>query len=474
MKITLIQPPDNEYVLSIGRFEPLSLEILAASVEKRHLVKIIDLQYEKSLKNHLEVFSPNIVGISAMSTHAKKANEIMQEVKNFNENIITIIGGNHASMLPEYFNKPYVDYIVSNHGFETFPALVEALSTNQNIESVDGIIIIKNGKMLKTHPRDLNSIKSIPTPNRQLTRKYRKKYHMFHLSAHALVNTAIGCPYRCNFCACWKYTKGKYFTRTPEEIIKDLLTLKEKRVFFADDNTFYDVKRAHQIADLIKINAINKYYTAYARADTIAKHPDLFIKWKKIGLQRLIVGIEEIDDKELLLLNKKSSIDTNELAIKTLNKIGIVNFAHFIIRQDFQKEKFINLKHYIYKNELFFSTFPILTPLPGTEIWDERRSELISENFDLFDLSHSLLPTKIPLYEFLDLIKKLYESNFSTTRYIKFRLKLLFNNFDKKNHKDMAPFFLWLWMKIGFYLAMKKMIKNHNLIVPLKKGYNSL
>lgn len=468
MRVLLIQPEFNKRMLNVGRVEPLALEILASTIEKEHDVEILELQYDKNLYKKLRNFSPDIVGISAISVQALLAKNIARKVKIFNKNIITIIGGNHASMLPEYFNKPFINCIVLNHGFETFPDLVNSISNKKNIKNVPGLIVIEDGKLIKTPDRFIKTIDSLPFPNRNLTKKYRKKYHMFHMAPEALITTSIGCPYRCNFCSCWKYTQGNYFTRSPENIVKEMKTIKEKNIFFADDNTFHDVIRADKLADLIKKSGLRKSFTAYARADKIVKHPELFLKWKKIGLNRMIVGIEGIENEDLKNLNKCSSRDINIQAIGILNKIGVLNFAHFIITQDFTPKKFEKLKKYIYKNKLFFPAFPILTPLPGSDIWEKKRKDLIAEEYDLFDLSHTLLPTKIPLEKFLKSIEGLYSYNFSVIRFIKFRLECLFGECNSVKAKEIAPFHLWLWMKIGSFFAMKKMIKNHkNLLIKL-------
>ena len=40
------------------------------------------------------------------------------------------------------------------------------------------------------------------------------------------------------------------------------------------------------------------------------------------------------------------------------------------------------------------------TPLPGTDLWDEVSDQVVTEDWELFDITHSVLPTKLPLEEF--------------------------------------------------------------------------
>jgi len=42
----------------------------------------------------------------------------------------------------------------------------------------------------------------------------------------------------------------------------------------------------------------------------------------------------------------------------------------------------------------------VLTPLPGTDLWDEVKDEVVTEDWELFDITHAVLPTRMPLEEF--------------------------------------------------------------------------
>jgi radical SAM superfamily enzyme YgiQ (UPF0313 family) len=70
---------------------------------------------------------------------------------------------------------------------------------------------------------------------------------------------------------------------------------------------------------------------------------------------------------------------------------------------------------------IFYHEFTILTPLPGTEFYDEVKSKLMFTDNRLFDLAHSLLPTELPSKEFYKLYSRLYRKAFSPIRAIKIR-----------------------------------------------------
>ena len=155
----------------------------------------------------------------------------------------------------------------------------------------------------------------------------------------------------------------------------------------------------------------------YARVDTIVEHPDLIESLKTAGLEYLTLGIEAIKDEELEAFNKKTSVEKNNEAIRILQKLGITNSAHFIVNPDYTEENFSRLFSYICEMNLFQPVFTVLTPLPGTELYQEYYDRLAIKNYDFFDHVHSVLPTKLERREFYSQVVRLYEKSYSYRRY---------------------------------------------------------
>jgi hypothetical protein len=76
------------------------------------------------------------------------------------------------------------------------------------------------------------------------------------------------------------------------------------------------------------------------------------------------------------------------------------------------------LRQYVRDLELTFATYAALTPLPGTDFWDEVEGQMITDNYDLFDFIHTLLPTKLPLKDFYDEYYKLYRHGIPAARQV--------------------------------------------------------
>ena len=164
------------------------------------------------------------------------------------------------------------------------------------------------------------------------------------------------------------------------------------------------------LARLIREAGIHKHFFLYGRSDTIARHPDLIAAWKEIGLDEVFVGLEFFRDEDLRYVGKGSTISDNEAAIKVLQDLDIAVYASLMVRPEFTHADFAGMRAYCRDLRLSFATFAVLTPLPGTDLYEEERGRLLTDNWDYYDFIHTLLPTSLPLPEFYAELAGLYRS----------------------------------------------------------------
>ena len=98
MKLLLVKPPLNRNLLAPNHDEPLELEYLAAAAG--HEVQILDMRLDKNLDRALSRFKPSLVGITAYTCDHNSTLSVLREVKKFDADIRTAMGGHHATMLP--------------------------------------------------------------------------------------------------------------------------------------------------------------------------------------------------------------------------------------------------------------------------------------------------------------------------------------------------------------------------------------
>ncbi|MFH2060965.1 MAG: radical SAM protein [Pseudomonadota bacterium] len=416
MKVLLVQPSvDIDFAGAnekIACLEPLHLEYLGAGIQDMCDVKILDLRLDDNLKQVLADFKPDVVGVTGFSVSGGIMKNVLREAKQTNPDIVTIAGSIFVTSYPTFFDNGPADILVIGEGVFPFQEILQKIEKKQGFSDIAGIALPQNGKMVLTQPRPFPQVDSLPFPNRSLTQKHRNDYFLPIFKPVALLRTSVGCPFKCNFCLQHKISGGKYFPRKPELVLEELKTIKEPNIAFADDETFLKTDRLMKLAQLIEEEGIKKRYHACVRADTIVRHREVIEKWIDIGLHRVLVGFESFREKDLSLYSKSSSVSTNEKAIHILNDLDVDYTADFIIRPDYGVEDFRELRAYVRKNNIQSPSFPVLTPYPGTALFEEVKDQLLTYDFSKYDQNHSVIPTKLPPKIFYEELSKMYEVAF--------------------------------------------------------------
>ncbi len=391
-------------------FEPLALECLAAGIPD-HDVRVLDMRLDPDLHSVLHSFRPDLVGLTSYTVHVNTVKGLAEQVKTFDTGVVTVVGGHHATVRPEDFCTPFIDIVVTGQGVFALAEIVKRLAKDMDLKGTAGGRCIENGPVVINGENGEMDLDAYPLPRRDLTAQYRQSYFTEWMKPLASIRTSKGCTFRCSFCALWKLTGGRYLTRDPERIVDELRTIDEKYVFFADDESLIDTQRMAELADLIGRSGIDKRYFLYARSDTVARHPELIAKWKTVGLQRVFVGLESMRDADLNAIRKGSTAENNRKAVQILKDLKIDIYPTFIVRPDFDRQDFADLRRHTLELDLNFVGFAVLTPLPGTDLYDQVKDTLVTHNYDYFDFFHALMPTRLPLKEFYGELTALYKGS---------------------------------------------------------------
>ena len=473
MRILLIKPPLNKNLLVPNHDEPLELEYVAAAAAG-HDVEILDMRIEKDLWRELDRFQPDLVGVTAFTCDVRAASSVLQEVRKFDPKIMTAVGGHHATILPGDFARPFVDVIFQGMADQSFKQFVGLMAGGGDIEETPNIALVGEKGLRFTGRRPFaGDLDRLPLPARQLTRRYRRHYRDSVGNRTGLIVSSRGCPYRCTFCACWKIMDGKYLTRSVEAVVDEFAALAADvdLVCFADDNTLQDTGRAWRLVQAFRERGIRKRFMMYARTDLIAGHPDLLVALKEIGLEYLLVGIESFRDEDLKKLNKKVAAETNIKALRILRELGISVSPHLIVDPDFSRDDFRQLYDYVLKMDLFRPVYTVLTPLPGTDLYEQNHERLAIRDYDFFDFTHSVLPTKLSRRDFYRQYASLYNKSYSFRRYFRWRWRSLSEFWRTKKRfappaADRIPFFILAFLRL-YALPLYLKVRHRYRIEPL-------
>jgi radical SAM superfamily enzyme YgiQ (UPF0313 family) len=389
-------------------YEPLALETVAAGVAPHHDVRILDLRLEDDLWGVLDRLRPDVVGFTAYTVHVNPVRRLCEAVKRWHPGTLTVVGGHHATVRPDDFISPSIDLVVLGEGVFAFREIVRRFEKGEGFDGIPGLAFAKGDRLVRTEYATAVDLDALPAPRRDLTARYRAQYFSEWMRPLASLRTSKGCPYRCTFCALWKLTGGRYLRRSPERVVEELARLDEPFVFFADDESLVDARRMGRLATMIAEAGIDKRYFLYGRSDTIARHPDLLAQWKEVGLERVFVGLEFWRDEDLAYVGKGSTVRDNARAVAILHDLDIEMYASLIVRPDFGRSDFGALREYCRDLGLSLATFPVLTPLPGTDFYARVEGEMITHNHDYFDFIHTLLPTRLTLKAFYEEYHRLY------------------------------------------------------------------
>ncbi len=411
MKVLLIEPAKSPVTVGgedVHLFEPLALEYVAAGVAGDHDVRILDMRIDDELDETLAELEPDVVGVTAYTVHVKPVRRLCQQVKAWNPEVLTVVGGHHATVAAADFLSPHIDLVVKGEGVEPFRQILARREHGKGFGDIAGVEVREGDHLVSGPEQTLGALDAAPMPMRSLTACYRGEYYSDWLKPLASMRTSKGCPFRCNFCAQWKTARGRYLRRSVDAVVEELAAIDEECVFFADDESLVDVGRMRMLAGRIREAGVRKRLFLYGRSDTIARHPDLLETLREAGLERVFVGLEFFRDNDLAYVGKGSTVADNTRAVEVLRGLGIDVYASFIVRPEFDDGDFSALRRYVRELELDFASFAVLTPLPGTDLYDQVGNRLLTRDTDFFDFIHTVLPTRLPLEEFFEELTGLY------------------------------------------------------------------
>ena len=408
MRILLINPPncgrsipEERYGITslkqIFRGEPLSLETLAGNLPE-HELRILDLKADPAgLEKALAAFTPDLVGLTAMTCEANTVLALAGEIKK-NAPATVVVGGVHASNDPEFFNHPDVDYIAIGLGKQSLRELIDNLES-ENQKPVPGIARTNPGKKLRWQPRSFNrsDLADSAAPRYDLVDHYRPQYTLEGLGLQmGLVASAAGCPYDCNFCCIGPLTGGAYLTAATEAVLRDIQALPQAPVIrLVDANSFGQPDHALALAEAIAEAGLRKQYLADVRSDMVVRAPHLLKRWQEVGLRAVVIGFEEIEDQALGSMNKANNQANNREAIRILHDLGLTIVGDFIIAPDYTEDQFDRLGRFVREQQIELPMYTVLTPLPGTGLYERMKTGINNHNLDYYTLTNAVVPTRL-------------------------------------------------------------------------------
>jgi hopanoid C-3 methylase len=422
MRVLLVKPkPRLGPIVALHRFqflEPIELGYLAASVPRGHDVRVLDLRRARfplaTFRAALRSDRPDIVGITGYTHEASIVKSLAREAHGSLPAARVIVGGHHATVAPRDYDIPEIDAIVRGEGCGPFRDIVEAAARGEPLRGIEGVLTPGSidTAALEAFP-PFPDPATMPSPRRDLwnpasyysvwAAEGAAMFQRLFVPA-AMVRTSFGCRMNCTFCIVPKLFHGRHLPRPAEAVAEEIAAVPADHVYFCDDENFIDEAFAHELAEELERRRVRKRYFAWTRATTVNRSPDLFKRWRALGLDAAFLGFEFPTDEQLRKTHKGSTVAQNAKAHTALRSMGIAVHAAFMLTPEFDEADFERLRTYVRAMPPAQFSFTVCTPSPGTDDYEEILPRIWTRDaFDLHDCMHPLTPTRLPLRRFCTL-----------------------------------------------------------------------
>jgi len=376
MKVTLINPPASSGYPQ----PPMGLIQIASVIEKKGFsVNIIDANLLNLQPPDILPFleGTDVLGLTAMTPTVSGAMAIAGEVKNIRPEMPVILGGPHATMLSNETmdTTQDIDILVIGEAEVSFPQLLSAIEKTGSVADVPGIIWEKDGELIENPPAESpGDLDSLPFLAYHLIPIEKYRPHPPHGRAlpFAVLITSRGCPYNCAYCS--KPVFGRKFrAQSPGRVVDEITDLQSKygvkEIAFYDDVFTLDKKRVYAISEEIVKRGLKVIWSCETRVNLVDK--ELLTMMKKAGCYSISYGLESGNQAILDTINKNTTLEEAEEAVRSTREAGIHAIRYFMIGSPGETPETIQQTINLAKRlNLGFAQFSITTPFPGTELYD--------------------------------------------------------------------------------------------------------
>jgi anaerobic magnesium-protoporphyrin IX monomethyl ester cyclase len=419
MRVLLLSTP---YPLEENPLPPLSLSYLAGALAREGIeVKILDFlvtrYHPEKLRRELEEYQPQFVGATCVTLNYPIARRMLKVCKAFDRHIFTVIGGPHVTFAPEetLLQSPWIDAIVIGEGERTLVELVRAVEEHRDTHQVSGIAFTNGGMVIKTLPQArTEDLDRLPLPARELLpmAKYRA------LGTPCTVITSRGCPYSCIFCSGRRMFGLKVRFRNPGLVVDEIEKLQYDfglaKINIVDDTFTLNHNHTRAVCEEMLRRNLKIKWSVFARVDRI--NENLAQLMNRAGCEWVLFGVESADEGILKTIKKGITPEEVRRGVKIAAEAGINVFNSFILGLPGESRD-TALKSMAFGDELYHQYgakygFHILSPLPGTELYEKAKDygiRILSRNWARYNANEPITETAIMSREMMKEAMSIYD-----------------------------------------------------------------
>ena len=357
----------------INTLPPLGLLYMASSLEARGIpCDVIDRNTGDMRR--IEASRYSVIAFSVNLSNIVRSFESIRDVKSESPDTRMIVGGPSCISNPEYFLKnDCIDAVCVAEGEKSICDFV--LRDGSATGAIDNLWIKDpdTGEVVRGSLKWIDDLDILPFPalNKVDLTRYRVP-----LSKHAPlsnITTSRGCPYGCIFCfhSMGRKWRARSAVNVVDEIEWQVNSLGIREMCIQDDNFSLDVRRAHEICDLIEDRGIKIKYQFIngIRLDKVDE--ELIKKFARIGVWYSVISPETGSERIMEKIKKGTTLKEIAETARLFKEAGIILYGAYMIGFPFEKrEDILKTIEFAKKLDTTFAQFSIVTPLPKTELFD--------------------------------------------------------------------------------------------------------
>lgn len=359
-------------------YPPLALLACATHIKAntQHEVVILDAQLDNldysEVERRMNEWKPDVVGITVYTVglvDCHRTVEIARRVKSVKH---VVLGGPHINDFPmESVGLAGVDAVVKGEGQKPLELLLDCWERGEVAKGIPGVVAHETDTVPEADTYYSNDLDDYPILDLDLI-EYEKYYDVMGKGGvFTTLITSRGCPYRCTFC---NTPRHRYRVMSPARVCEEIQNALDRgitEIYFVDDTFNITNKRVEELCDAILERGLKFSWTVRFRVKGMNR--ELLEKMKAAGCQRIQFGVEQGTEEGLLLLRKDVTVAEIHNAFQLCRDIGINTVAYFMIGTPVERtvDDVMQTIQYSIDLDPDFVMFNILTPFPGTVIYDQ-------------------------------------------------------------------------------------------------------
>ncbi len=360
--------------------KPLTFPILAAVTPEEHNIEIIEggpreIDFDKKY---------DIVGITCTTRYALWAYKIADEFRK--RGVFVVLGGWHASALPEE-SKQHADSVIIGEAEEIW---------------LDFLKDYQNGSPKPFYyPEKPVDVCKLPQP-----------LNLYPTGDVLGIQATRGCPYGCEFCAITNMRLRNVFRMRPVNDVIDEINSLRSKVFNFHDNSM-TIKPDYTKELFKKMKGLGKKFYGFGNINVLGSDDELLKLASEAGCVGWLIGFESISQESINIIGKKTNVVKNYFrSVKKIHEYGMIILGSFVFGFDGDKPDTFGLTDdFVSKSEIDVPDAMILTPYPGTPLFDrlEREGRILTKDWNKYNFEHVVFkPKYMTPEELLENTKDLY------------------------------------------------------------------